>query len=217
MNKSPWFFDGLSQYELFEAGVTPEFKQVYEYAVKKDLATPKALVENAVSLLSRDLCLNVVTLTTLRPTEFIKIYLEYYCSSELGSPQSVFVSNPYHSTVKMSLFNPCTDGPVAEEMIRRDKAFYSMLLETGINLHGVELMRKFLIKSTGSLLGLKSGSQTDDSDLYSLSASPLKLSNFEDLFILQFFAAIMALFIEFGNQIYHRCIKLNPIYVGNTY
>ncbi|XP_015793387.1 uncharacterized protein LOC107369933 [Tetranychus urticae] len=206
MNKNPWFFDGISQYELFEAGVTPEFRQVYEYAVKKGLETPKELGKNSGIQLSRD-CLNAVALATLQATEFMEIYLEYICSIKLGSPQCVFVSNPYHKAVKMSLINPCTDGPVAEEMIRRDKSFYSVLLETGINLRRMELSRSYTIKSTLSLLGLETRSQTDDSNLYSLSASPLNLSNFEDLFIIQFFAAVMALFIEFGNQIYYRYVK----------
>uniref|UniRef100_T1L3Q5 Ionotropic glutamate receptor C-terminal domain-containing protein n=1 Tax=Tetranychus urticae TaxID=32264 RepID=T1L3Q5_TETUR len=124
MNKNPWFFDGISQYELFVSGVTSEFKKVYEYAVKKGLGTPKILTPNALRQLSRDLCFNVVALTLSRAAEFMKIYLEHLCSIKLGTPQSVFVSDPYHSTVKMSLINPCTDGVVAEEMIRRDKAFY---------------------------------------------------------------------------------------------
>uniref|UniRef100_T1L3Q7 Ionotropic glutamate receptor C-terminal domain-containing protein n=1 Tax=Tetranychus urticae TaxID=32264 RepID=T1L3Q7_TETUR len=226
MNKNPWFFDGLSQYELFEAGVTPEFKQVYKHAEKKGLATAKPLVESTTSLLSRDWCLNAVALTTLRATEFIKIYFEYLCSSELGSPQNVFISNPYHKALRVSLFNPCTDGLIAEEMIRRDEAFnlraillaysiaYSVLLEAGINFHGLEILKKFVIKSTSTLSSLKTGSPTDDSDLYSLSASPLKFSNFKDLLLLQFFTAVIAAFIEFGSQIYHRCDRLNLKFVA---
>uniref|UniRef100_T1L3Q6 Ionotropic glutamate receptor C-terminal domain-containing protein n=1 Tax=Tetranychus urticae TaxID=32264 RepID=T1L3Q6_TETUR len=209
INKSPLFFDGLSQYELFEAGVTSEFKKVYQYAVKKGSGKPKILTPNALRQLSRDLCFNVVALTSSRAAEFMKIYLEHLCSIKLGTPQYVFVSDPYHSTIKMTLFNPCTDGVVAEEMIRRDKAFYSVLLETGIDLQRTKLIRSYTIKSTLSLLGSKTKRKTDDSDLYSFSASPLKLSNFKGSFILQFFAAIIALFIEFGNHIYHRYVKLN--------